>query len=35
MLTLDELTCDWLAPAREEDFSLPAITNFRGVVQAA
>lgn len=35
MLTLDELTCDWLSPAREEDFSLPAITNFRGVVQAA
>lgn len=35
MLTLDELASDWLAPEREEDFSLPAITNFRGVVQAA
>jgi hypothetical protein len=35
MLTLDELAGDWLSPQREEDFSLPAITNFRGVVQAA
>lgn len=35
MLTLEELGSDWLAPVREEDFSLPAITNFRGVVQCA
>jgi hypothetical protein len=35
MLSLDELASDRLAPKREEDFSLPAITNFRGVVQAA
>lgn len=35
MLTLDQLASDWLSPTREEDFSLPAITNFRGVVQAS
>lgn len=35
MLTLDDLKSDWLAPEREQDFSLPAITNHRGVVQAA
>ena len=35
MLTLDQLASDWLHPSREEDFSLPAITNFRGVAQAA
>jgi hypothetical protein len=35
MLSLDDLSSDWLAPADEEAFSLPAITNFRGVVQCA
>lgn len=35
MLTLEQLASDWLRPRREEDFSLPAITNFRAVVQAA
>ncbi|MBX3323877.1 MAG: hypothetical protein KF757_12905 [Phycisphaeraceae bacterium] len=35
MLTIDELASDWLKPEREEEFSLPVITNFRGVVQAA
>lgn len=35
MLTLEQLGSDWLSPSREEDFSLPAITNFRGVVQCA
>ncbi|MBZ0171225.1 MAG: hypothetical protein K8E66_02490, partial [Phycisphaerales bacterium] len=35
MLTLDQLASDWLAPRREEDFSLPAITNSRGAVQAS
>ncbi|MCC7387621.1 MAG: hypothetical protein IT431_02520 [Phycisphaerales bacterium] len=35
MLTLDQLASDWLAPRAEADFSLPAITNFRGAVQAA
>ena len=35
MLTLDQLASDWLNPRSEEDFSLPAITNFRGVVQVA
>lgn len=35
MLTLEQLASDWLTPEREEDFSLPTITNFRGVVQAA
>jgi hypothetical protein len=35
MLTLDQLASDWLAPDREEDFGLPAITNFRSVAQAA
>ncbi len=35
MLSLDDLAGDWLAPEREEDFSLPAITNFHGVAQAA
>ncbi len=34
-LTLDELASDWLCPQDEEHFSLPAITNFRGMVQAA
>ena len=34
MLSLDDLAGGWLAPEREEDFSLPAITNFRGVAQA-
>ncbi|HWG85446.1 MAG TPA: hypothetical protein VNT60_08210, partial [Deinococcales bacterium] len=32
--TLDDLAGDWLRPEREEDFSLPAIVNFRGQVQA-
>jgi hypothetical protein len=35
MLSLDELASHWLRPAREEDFSLPTITNFLGVVQAS
>jgi hypothetical protein len=35
MMTLEELASDWLAPLREDTFSLPAITNFQGVVQAA
>lgn len=35
MLTLDELGGKWLLPEREADFSLPAITNFHGMVQAA
>jgi hypothetical protein len=35
MLTIDQLAGDWLSPRKEEDFSLPAITNFLGVVQAA
>lgn len=35
MMTLDELAGDWLSPVREEDFSLPAITNFQGLVQVA
>lgn len=35
MLTLDDLASDWLSPASEEHFALPAITNFHGVVQAA
>jgi hypothetical protein len=35
MLTIDQLASDWLAPREEELFSLPAIVNFRGMVQAA
>src|ERR1043165_1326845 len=35
MLDLDELASDWLAPAAEEHFALPASTNFHGVVAAA
>jgi hypothetical protein len=35
MMTLDELAGRWLKPQREEDFSLPTITNFYGAVQAA
>src|SRR5262245_26724641 len=35
MMTLDELGGDWQRPAREEHFSLPAIVNFQGMVQAA
>lgn len=35
MLTLDDLAGDWLAPAREEDISLPAITNFTGTAQVS
>lgn len=35
MLTLDQLAGRWLTPAREEDFSLPTISNFYGAVQAA
>lgn len=35
MLTLDDLRSRWLAPAMGDDFSLPAIVNFRGMVQAA
>ena len=35
MKTLDDLASDWLAPACEEHFALPAITNFHGLVQAA
>jgi len=33
-LTLEELASDWLRPDDEEHFSLPAITNFHGMVQA-
>ena len=33
--TLDDLAGDWLSPQCEEDFSLPAITNFHGMVQVA
>src|SRR5262249_43948555 len=32
---LEELASDWLRPVDEEHFSLPAITNFHGMVQAA
>lgn len=35
MMTLDELAGNWLRPREEEHFSLPAIVNFRGMVQAA
>lgn len=35
MMTLDELAGAWQSPVREEDFSLPAITNFQGLVQVA
>lgn len=35
MLGLDDLKSRWLHPASEEEFSLPAIVNFRGMVQAA
>lgn len=35
MLSLDDLASDWLAPGNEENFALPAITNFHGMVQAA
>ncbi len=35
MMNLDELAGDWLSPDQEENFSLPAITNFHGMVQAA
>lgn len=35
MQSLDDLASDWLRPEREEDFALPAIVNFRGMVQAA
>jgi len=34
MMTLDDLAGRWLAPRCEEGFSLPAITNFHGTVQA-
>lgn len=34
-MTLDELAGDWQSPACEEHFSLPAIVNFQGMVQAA
>ncbi len=34
MRNLDQLASDWLAPEKEEDFSLPAITNETGMVQA-
>lgn len=34
-MTLEELAGDWLTPAREEDFALPGVTNFRGAAQAA
>ncbi len=34
-MNLDALAGDWLSPEREEDFSLPAIINFHGMVQAA
>ncbi|MBK8977373.1 MAG: hypothetical protein IPM29_15790 [Planctomycetes bacterium] len=35
MLSLDELASDWQRPERETDFSLPALVNFVGMVQAA
>lgn len=35
MMNLDELAGHWQSPVREEDFSLPAITNFQGVIQVA
>jgi hypothetical protein len=35
MMTLDELAGKWQTPVREEDFSLPTITNFQGLTQAA
>ena len=35
MMSLDDLAGRWLRPQREEDFSLPTISNFRGAVQAA
>lgn len=35
MLTLDQLAGDWLTPEGEEHFSLPAISNFHGMVQCA
>lgn len=34
-MSLEELASDWQRPAEEEHFSLPAITNFRGMVQSA
>ncbi|MBL1216616.1 MAG: hypothetical protein D8M59_03895 [Planctomycetes bacterium] len=34
-MTIDDLQSEWLTPAEEEHFSLPAITNFRGMVQTA
>src|SRR5688572_29108460 len=34
MKNLDQLASDWLAPEREEDFSLPAVTSETGMVQA-
>lgn len=34
-LMIDDLKSHWLAPMVEEHFSLPAIVNFRGMVQAA
>jgi hypothetical protein len=34
MRNLDQLASDWLAPEREEDFSLPAITSETGMLQA-
>lgn len=35
MMTLEELAGAWQRPVREADFSLPSITNFRGLVQVA
>ncbi len=35
VLSLDDLASDWLRPADEADFSLPAIVNFRGTAEAA
>ena len=35
MMTLEELAGSWQKPVREEDFSLPTIMNFQGLVQAA
>lgn len=32
-MTLEQLAGNWLAPAKEEDFSPPGITNFHGAVQ--
>ena len=35
MLSLEQLSSRWLLPEREQEFALPAITNFRGSLQAA